>query len=414
MESKPHKNLVVYGLIGLNGVSILGNALTEFAIPWLILQMTGSPTYVGILLGFKFIPIFISSVVGGGMIDRFGGVKTSKYSDLLNFAAVAAIPLLFVYDQLDMTLLLLLIFLSSLLDAPGRSAKDVLFANELDSKNLAKEKLNGFNSLVESLMDLLGPLLAGVLISLYGVVNLLWFDAFSFLIPLIGLIYLQKHLSKTADMPAQKANFKHFWQGFEFIYRHREMRLIVGLSAVISMAISVLIFIYLPIFANQILRSPIDQGIIMVFFATGTMSATLLYSFLGDRISYQALLSIGYAGLAVAIMTLNFANNLWLFAPIIWFVGLFLGYSGPLEATYLQRHVPKNLRGRVFAAYAGLRQLLVPLSMPLVGYYLEFIAPMQVVGGQVKMPNLMLFMGVLLLAMVAVYSWQFGRKTSQN
>lgn len=393
---------VLISLIGFNGVSILGNALTEFAIPWLILQMTGSPLYVGILLGFKFIPVFLSSIIGGGLIDRFGSVKTSQYSDLLNFFAVALIPLLFIYDQLDMTFLVILIFLSAVLDSPGRSAKDVIFAHQLDQAAVKRETYNGFNSLVESSMDLLGPLLAGILISLYGVINLLWFDAFSFLIPLIGLIFLQKHL----NLPKTKKNatdIKQFLAGFSYIFAHKELLIITLLSAIISMALSVLLFLYLPVFANQILKSPIDQGIIMVFFATGTMSSTLLYTFLGDRFDYRNLLSFGYTGLALSIVAINFATDMWPFAIIIGIMGLFLGFSGPLEATYLQRHVPDELRGRVFATYGGLRQLLVPISMPIVGLYLEYVQPMDAA------PNVMLFMGVILLAVVIIYSVKFRR-----
>ena len=394
---------VLTSLIGFNGVSILGNALTEFAIPWLILEMTGSPLYVGILLGFKFIPVFLSSLIGGGLIDRFGSVKTSQYSDLLNFFAVALIPLLFIYDQLDMSLLVILIFLSAVLDSPGRSAKDVIFATQLDVGGVAREKANGFNSLVESAMDLCGPLLAGILISLYGVINLLWFDAFSFLIPIIGLLILQKHLVKPPHQE-NSLSLKDYLAGFTYIYQHKETLIIVILSAIISMALSVLLFLYLPIFANQILKSPIDQGLIMVFFATGTMSSTLLYTFLSRKFDYRNLLSFGYAGLAVSIMAINFATNLWPFAIIIGIMGLFLGFSGPLEATYLQKHVPENLRGRVFATYGGLRQLLVPLSMPLVGFYLEYIRPMNTA------PNVMLYMGLILLMMVLVYSVKFRTK----
>lgn len=393
---------ILTSLIGFNGVSILGNALTEFAIPWLILEMTGSPLYVGILLGFKFIPVFLSSIIGGGLIDRFGSVKTSQYSDLLNFFAVALIPLLFIYDQLDMSLLVILIFLSEVLDSPGRSAKDVIFVTQLDVSDVAREKANGFNSLVESTMDLCGPLLAGVLISLYGVINLLWFDAFSFLIPVIGLLLLQKHLVKSPRQ-GNRQSLREFLAGFTYIYEHKQTLIIVILSAIISMALSVLLFLYLPIFANQILQSPIDQGIIMVFFATGTMSSTLLYTFLGEKFDYRNLLSFGYTGLALSIIAINFATSLWPFAIIIGIMGLFLGFSGPLEATYLQKHVPENMRGRVFATYGGLRQLLVPLSMPVVGFYLEYMRPMD------SAPDVMLYMGLLLLAVVGLYSFKFRR-----
>lgn len=58
--------------------------------------------------------------------------------------------------------------------------------------------------------------------------------------------------------------------------------------------------------------------------------------------------------------------------------------------------------------------MFVPLSMPFVGYYLEFIAPMQIVDGKTNLPNLMLYIGLLLVTMVAVYGLQFGRQGTDN
>lgn len=404
------QKILVTSLIFFNAVSILGSVLTEFAIPWLVLQMTGSPTYVGILLGLKFIPVFLSSIIGGGMIDRYGRIKVSQYADLLNFFAVAAIPLFYMYDQLDMSLLAMLVFLSSILDNPGRGAKDVILAEEIDGRKLKHEKVNGFNSLVESLADLLGPVLAGLLIGIYGVVNLLWFDAFSFLIPIIGLALLHKYLMPQKLEAAEAKPKSDLLFGIKYIFKQQSVFWLLLLNAVISMSISVLLFIYLPIFAKMVLNSALDQGVIMLFFASGTISSALLYTFLGDKFAFKKLLILGYGCLTLSLIGINFATGLWQFAITIGFVGLFLGFSGPLEASYLQRKVKSDIRGRVFGAYYGLRQLLVPIAMPLVGYYLEFISPFKMVENRlISSPNLMLILGCVLGGILLVYVSKFYR-----
>ncbi len=405
-DKKAQKTGLMQSLIAFNGISILGNTLSEFAIPWLILETTGSPSYVGILLGFRFVPVFLSTLIGGGLIDRFTSIKVSKYSDLLNFFAVMMIPLLYNYEQLNMALLVMLIFFSSVLDSPGRAAKDVIFAGEIDHYKLKNERYNGANSLVESACDAFGPVLAGLLIGAYGVVNLLWFDAFSFLVPVIGLLLLQKYLIPPIKVDQLEKNQISDWLvGFAYIYRHRETLMIVLLSAIISLAISVLLFLYLPIFARNILDSSTDQGLIMFCFAAGTISSTLLYSLVGERIEYRNLLYFGLLGLGLSLVAINFASGFWSFAIIIAILGGFLGFSGPLEAGYLQKQIPPPLRAKVFSAYGGLRQLLVPIAAPFIGYYLEFISPIQKIDDYIILPNVMLYLGLLLLLVNGLYAY---------
>ncbi|MEX0445021.1 hypothetical protein [Xenorhabdus sp. SGI246] len=50
----------ISGLLALNGVSILGNTITEIAIPWLILEISGSPLLVAAVMSAKIVPLILS------------------------------------------------------------------------------------------------------------------------------------------------------------------------------------------------------------------------------------------------------------------------------------------------------------------------------------------------------------------
>src|SRR6266571_594363 len=72
----------------------VGSQLTLVALPWFVLQITGSPTQTGLTGSFLALPQFISGILGGAVIDRLGYRRVSIAADLVSGAGIATIPLL--------------------------------------------------------------------------------------------------------------------------------------------------------------------------------------------------------------------------------------------------------------------------------------------------------------------------------
>src|SRR5690606_28204641 len=124
--------------------------------------------------------LILASLFGGALIDRLGHRQASVIADLASMVAVAAIPLLYLLDVLPFWLLLVLVFLGALLDAPGMTARFALLPDAARLVGLRLERANAIHELVESGAQFAGPLLAGVLIALVGPENVLWMNAASF------------------------------------------------------------------------------------------------------------------------------------------------------------------------------------------------------------------------------------------
>lgn len=62
-------------LPGANAVSLFGNHLTGLAIPWFVLETTGSPTRTGLVAFAGLVPTVLVAILGGALVDRsaFGG-----------------------------------------------------------------------------------------------------------------------------------------------------------------------------------------------------------------------------------------------------------------------------------------------------------------------------------------------------
>src|SRR2546430_32365 len=110
-------------LVVATAVSLVGSQLTLVALPWFVLQITGSPTQTGLTGSFLALPQFISGILGGAVIDRLGYRRVSIAADLVSGAGIAAIPLLYATGGPAFWQILTLGFVGGLLSIPGFTAR---------------------------------------------------------------------------------------------------------------------------------------------------------------------------------------------------------------------------------------------------------------------------------------------------
>ena len=127
-------------LLTANAISLTGNKMTLLVIPWFVLETTGSPSRTALAGFFAFLPIPLSSLLGGPLIDRVGFKRMSILADLASAGAVAAIPLLHATIGIEFWQLLVLVFLGALLDAPGGTARASLLADVAEDAETTLER----------------------------------------------------------------------------------------------------------------------------------------------------------------------------------------------------------------------------------------------------------------------------------
>ena len=172
----------ILALFIANAISLVGNVLATIAIPWFVLQTTGSAAQTGITGFFTILPVVIAGFLGGTLIDRMGYRRTSIIADIASGVTVALIPLLHFTIGLQFWQLMVLVFFGSLLDAPGSTARDALLPELAEQAGMPLERATSLAHVVERGARLVGAPLAGLLIAFMGTANVLWLDAGSFAI----------------------------------------------------------------------------------------------------------------------------------------------------------------------------------------------------------------------------------------
>ncbi len=112
--------LPLYGWLAAETISLVGTRISMLALPWFVLETTGSPTKAGLIALFEMTPLVLSKIFGGPIIDRIGPRRVAIACDLGSAVVVGLIPLLYAADLLHFPILLALVALAGALR--GRKA----------------------------------------------------------------------------------------------------------------------------------------------------------------------------------------------------------------------------------------------------------------------------------------------------
>src|SRR4051794_4692236 len=201
------------GLIRLELATLLsgtGNGVSLVALPWLILERTGSATAAGVVGAAAALPMFVSSVFSGTLVDVVGRRRMAVVSDGASCLAVAAIPLLDVVGGLTVLTLVLLAMLGAAFDPAGFTARETMLPAAAQRAGWTLDRANGVHEGVWGVAFLAGPGIGGVLIATIGAVDTLLVTAGGF----AGSVLLLATLRLPgAGRPAAHERPASIWQG---------------------------------------------------------------------------------------------------------------------------------------------------------------------------------------------------------
>ncbi len=383
-EQKAPKKLPVYTFLTGSAISYVGDMLTLLAIPWFVLQTTGSVAQTGITAFFSTLPAALSAFFGPTIIDRLGYKRTSVIGDIASGITVMLVPLLYSTGGLAFWQLLALVFIGGLLKSPGVTARSSLVPDLATLASLRLERANALWDGVNRLAGLLGAPIAGFLIAIIGTSNLLWLDAGSFAISalLIGLA-----VPPTPPLLARKTEERYLdrlLSGTRYIL-HEPLVLSIVVTALITNLLDGAFFSVIePAYIKQAYHSAVPLGLIVAAMGGAAFVGTLIFGAIGHRLPRRWTFSIGY--------TLGGSFRFWIlllpWLPLIiaWNIlaGLCIAPINPLIDTVLQERLPTEMRARVFGSISAGVLIGIPLGTFASGYvatWLGLKATLLVMGG---------------------------------
>lgn len=158
-------------ILATEAFSSLANEFMQLLLPWYVLSATGSILWTGFVGCCSLVPNIFSSVWGARFIEKLGRSKAMLACEIIQLLLVGSIPALIMTDTAFPWLVGVLVFLSSVFDAPGELARTALWPTFSRYAGVPVSKTAGLVEAFDGMMTVAGPLLGGVVIACCGLLS---------------------------------------------------------------------------------------------------------------------------------------------------------------------------------------------------------------------------------------------------
>lgn len=351
-------------------ISLFGDQFYFVALPWLVLQLTGSSLALGTVLMTAAIPRAALMLVGGAVTDRFSARGVLLASATVRTVLVGLVASLVGLRAIHLWHLYALTFAFGVADAFSFPAGAALLPTLLTPQQL--RPANAFMQSSTLATQMLGRAPAGLAIRLWGIAAALFLDAASFLAVIFALARLPKPKKAAVDASAPAATKRPgMWhsiiEGVQAVRQDRALLSLMAISAAINICVSGPIGVGLASVAKFKFGSAAAFGTFLSCFSGGTLAGLMLGGLVKNprKRGLQFIAMSGFAGLALVGIgaLLKFA----VIATLLALMGLAVGFVNVQFSTWMQTRVSRDLLGRAMSVLMFAAVGLIPVSYALSG-----------------------------------------------
>lgn len=362
-----NKNFVL--LWGGSLISNFGYQMYIIAVPLLIYDLSRSALAMSMMRAIEFLPNIFIGILAGVFVDRFNRKRMMQWTSGIRVAAMAGIVFLLVSDDLSLWGLYILGFILSVASYTFGNAHHAVLPQIVTKEELtsANAKLSFINTLIQTV----GPGIAGTFLIIYSYTTTLTIYMVSLLVLLVSVSLLS--LPSTERETHQGLSFKEdIKEGIEELFQNKLLltptMTVVFLNFASSLVIGVLVF-----FAKDQLGATASQiGFMFSISAIGGFIGALVVSRIRKKFGRGNIFT--YCILIDAI-----GMALLIFAPTWWAIGIALAIrtfsttvSNIVYFTIRQEFTPNHLLGRVAGTSSMLMKLTLPIGLFLAGLWAEW------------------------------------------
>jgi MFS family permease len=366
-----------------SSISAIGDQFTLVALPWLVLELTGDPAQLGIVLAVMAVPRAAFMLVGGALVDRLSPRRVLLSARIVNALLTGLLAALVLLGDISMPALYALavgIGLSTAFAYPA--------AGSLLPQLVPPEQLQGANSSLmgmRQLSMLVGPALAGLLIragsaaagGTRGTGLAFAVDAVSFLFS-VGSLCMIRVASDRQPRTASAGVLVKVGEGLRAHWRDPQLRAFISYMALVSVLVGGPLQVCLPLLARtRLSEGAAGYGILMTSYGAGMLLGSLA-SVPVTRLArgQLGLMVLGVDALnGLAFAALAAIHSLPLAVGLLLLVGTFAGTVQIAVITWLQHRVPQAMLGRTMSLVMFTFMGLAPLAAAAAGGLLK-VAPL--------------------------------------
>lgn len=346
-------------------ISMIGSSLTSFGLGIWVFQQTGSATQFGLIAVAAILPGILLSPIAGAIIDRHDRRRIMMLADLAAGLSTMAVALLLFSGRLEVWMIYITAAVSSTASAFQGPAWSAAISTLVPKQRL--ERAAGLGSAAQGIAMILGPALAGALLGVIGLSGIIALDFASFLFAVGTLLLVRFPAYQRSEAPHEQR--PSLWQDARYGWKYMLQR--PGLFAM------VLFFAFVnftwalidPLLTPLVLSfgQPAELAVIVSAMGVGVMIGSVLMATWGG-FKRMMITIYGFGvlqGLMMMMMGWRESIALLGLAHLLLLIGNPL-INGSVQVL-LQKKVPQDVQGRVFAAGRMLAMIAIPVAYLLSG-----------------------------------------------
>ncbi|WP_066362289.1 MFS transporter [Herbidospora mongoliensis] len=379
-----NKNFVL--LLGVQTLSVLGDAFSTVAVPLLALHATGSVAQMGILTALTGVASVVTGTFAGGIVDRFDRRRVLVVCDIGRFFLYGLIPVLWWVSPVIWPLYVI-VPLAASLGMIFSVAYVTVLPSIMESEDITRA--NGILYGTYAVAGVAGPALAGLISGAFGPVAAIGLDSVTFLISALGLRFIRLR-PYTKEKTGGRLAGARFLLGNPVL---RTMTILLTALIFLTAGLDDLVVFHL----KENLEQPdAVVGYVLGAAAVGTVLGSMVVARLRTRLGFGPtwLLSTALAGVAVAVIALS--PGVAGIGALMAAFSLAITVGAICSMSLRQEITPAHLLGRVTAAFWTIHFALGPLGATL--------ATFSAAGQGVSTVVALIGGGLLLVALGGVFS----------
>ena len=344
-------------------VSNIGTWMETVALGYYVADTTQQAGATALIAAAGFVPTGLLGPFGGAIADRFPRRRILVTTNLVSAASAATLAVMIAAGEPPVPLIALLVFATGCAGAFGFPAWMSMVPDLVGPDDLVAAI--GLGSAQFNLGRIVGPVLAGVVISVAGVPWALAINAGSFFAVIAALAFIH------VPGPRHDARDTGIWPsivaGWRFTLHEPGLRVMLLVMVVVTLVASPFIAL-LPAFAVKVLDGDeATASALVTAQGIGAVAAALTIGSLAERLGQRRLLVGAVTGLGPALVLYALSPNVAAAVVALVVVGGFYLFSLSSFTSISQTRAPAELRGRALSLNLVALGILYPLGSLVQG-----------------------------------------------
>lgn len=344
---------------------------------WLVLKLTDSPFYLGLVGTAMSMPILLFTLAGGVAADRFPKRKILLTTQIILMILAFTLAVIVTTGVVTVWHVLVIAFLigtTAAFDIPSRQSFLIEMVGKKDLINAIALNSSAFNG-----ARIVGPAIAGVLIGYIGLEACFYINSLSFLAAIIALLKM-KFDNEHVSAPERSGIRKEMAEGIKYIFSEPKIyTLIISVGIISFFGFPYITF--LPVYARDILKTgATGLGILMGCSGAGAFTGAVILASGVDYGRKGILLAVSGITFAAALLIFSLSGVVWLSYLMLFLVGLAAINQIATANSLIQIDVPDRLRGRVMSAFTMVFLGLATLGNFAIGSLAYYVGTQAALG----------------------------------